>query len=62
MPTITTAADFWTARTGLDANDAASRTASIETLMRLALNDGGAVGGRAAELLAERFGAQVVAA
>lgn len=62
MPTITTAAAFWTARTWLDANDTATRTTSIETIMRLALQDGGAVGERAAELLAERFGVRVVAA
>lgn len=59
MQTITTAAAFWNARTGLEANDAATRAAGIEALIRLAVSDGGAVGGRAAELLAERFGALV---
>ncbi len=62
MQTINTAAAFWTAQAGLGADDAATRLAAIATLMRLAVEDGGAVGGRAAETLMAQFGARVMMA
>lgn len=54
-----TAAEFWTARAALDAANEALHTRAVMTLMRIALYEPSTVGGRATELLAQRFGARV---